>query len=300
VRQASTPRRSRGSRDGDTSAAGPGRAGFAALLREHYNRCLRPHYRDLTEIAGQLHELYPDFRGDLQPLSAAAISEILAGKRLPQPGWLAAFVLACEVSKARRTGRAGPYPGPGSLSQWYITLGAAPGDLQDPVSGGSTSGPQPASLPRCACPPETVRLTPAQRAVVEEYGLYGQVLSSRIENGDPEVVYRVALLLGADPGHADAARALLIHAAAARCHAATELLDSNPGELSAADTVRHACGLASDAEARASHDEAFADYRCAARARTASMPPPAAAGPGEQDDARGAGTATGRPGPRSR
>jgi hypothetical protein len=291
VRQASTPRRSRGSRDGNTSAAGPGRAGFAALLREHHHRCLKPHYRDLAEISRQLRELYPDFGGDLQPLSVTAISEILAGKRLPQPGWLASFVLACEVSRAQTTGRPGHPPGVGSLSQWYIALGAAHGDLQGPVPGGNAADTQAAGLPRGVCPPETVRLTPPQRAVVDEYGRYGQLLVSQIANGDPEVVYRVAVLLGADPGHSDAARALLIHAAAARCRAATELLDSNPGELSATDTVRHAFGLARDAEERASLDEAFAYYRCFARACTASMPPPAAAGPGEDDDARRTGSA---------
>jgi hypothetical protein len=284
VSQASTPRRIR---DGITSAAGPGKAGLAAQLREHHSRCLKPRYQDLAEIAGHLHELYPDFRGDLLPLSVSAISEILAGKRLPKPGWLASFVLACEVSHARKTGRAGPCPGPGTLSRWYLALGAAGGD-----PGGSVPGNAAGALPRCVCPPETVRLTPAQHAAVEEYGPYGRVLARQVADGDPEVVYRVALLLGADPGHADAARALLIQATAARCHAATELLDSHPGALSPADTARHACGLASDAEAMASHDEAFAFYRCAARARAASPPAPGASGgPG---DAGRAGTAADR------
>ncbi len=116
------------------------------------------------------------------------------------------------------------------------------------------------------CPPSTVQLTPSQRGLVASYGPHGQHMLDRVQAGLPDAVYRAALLLAADPGHAAAAEALLLQAATAYHPAAFSLLEANPARLDPLDVGRHACRLADAALANGSHEEARAFYQCAAKA----------------------------------
>jgi hypothetical protein len=221
---------------------------------------MRPSFRMLAKISAELTELYPDYRGKLPPLSPAAISEVLTGKRkgLPTPEWVASFVLSCQ-QWACRIQAIRDDPGPSTLPEWYAALRTACRTL---TATQSESGPKTGSGYRC--PPSTVQLTPAQREAVEGYGPPGQALTGQLPTGDPEAVYRVALLLGTFPAHVDAAHALLLQAAAAYHGAALELLDSNIAGPSPLDAARHAYRLADAARAGGSHDEAQMYYECAA------------------------------------
>jgi hypothetical protein len=249
----------------NSPAANPGMTSLVSGLRNLHNDCLRPAYRTLAKISEQLRQLYPDYRGELTTLSPTAISEVLNGKRTRpfQPGWLASFVLSCQHS-AWRAGAIDNDPGAASLPEWFAALRAAhhacaaadPAEHTDPANPAEhtdlaehTEDAPPASRPAYVCPPSTVRLTPAQRLRVGCYGQYGQMLIREIQTGDPEAVYRVALLLGTDPAHVDAARALLVQAAAAYHAASIELLDSGQGGPEPAEMARHASNVAA-ADAR--------------------------------------------------
>jgi hypothetical protein len=188
------------------------------------------------------------------------ISNAINGKldSPPTPEMLASLVLSCQRWRTEQTGGIIPDPGPGSLEEWFAVLRAACHNWAATTPPDGRAGH--------VCPPDTVRLTPAQRALAGSYGQYGHGLASQIEQGDPEIVYRVALLLGTHPDHVAAARELLLQAAAAFHPAATRLLDASrydPDSLLIADL---ACQLADAAETAGSRAEALAYYDCAARA----------------------------------
>jgi hypothetical protein len=236
---------------------------FVNSLRKLHVDCLRPSYRKLVKISGRLRQLYPDYDGDLTPLSIATLSAVLNGKRkrLPGPGLVASFVLSCQRAFWEAT-KTGDDPGPANLPGWFAALRAAHNADADAATGENAGSADP---PARLCPPSAVRLTPAQRQRVESYGRYALTLIGELQAGDPAAVYRVALLLGTDPDHTDAARALLLHAAAAEHAAAFELLDSSRGWPSVTDMARHARSLADAAHASARSEEAQAYDECAAR-----------------------------------
>lgn len=236
---------------------------FVNRLRKLHRDCMRPSYRMLTKISAELTQLYPNYRGKLPPLSPAAISEVLAGKRkgVPSPEWVASFVLSCQ-QWACRVNAIRDDPGPASLPEWYAALRTACQTLAATQAKHEHISQQKQQTYRC--PPSTVRLTPAQREAIEGYGPYGRALAERLPAGDPEAVYRVALLLGAVPAHVNAAHALLLQAAAAYHSAALELLDSSDAGPSPLDAARHAYRLADAAQAGGAHEEAQMYYECAA------------------------------------
>jgi hypothetical protein len=247
--------------------ADPGKDAFARKLREFYSEYMRPPYRTLVNISAELKQLYPDLRSKPPQLTLAAISEILNGKRVdpPDPEWLVSFVLSCQ-RWAWQIGAIPLDPGTSSLQEWHAALRTARETPAPAPVGERAGGGAPADAPMYICPPSTVRLTPAQLEHLGSYGRYGHELIGQVQAGLPAAVYRAALLLGADPVHADAAQALLLQAAAAYHPAALELLDANgwyPGPL---ETARHACKVADAAQAGASHEEALVYYECAARA----------------------------------
>ncbi|WP_157995650.1 hypothetical protein [Thermomonospora amylolytica] len=94
---------------------------FRTRLRDHHLACGAPPYRSVVEVARRLPELYPDALKDrtLPRLSVATISAILTGQRvgLPDPEWVAAFVLACQ-RRAFETCVLVSDPGPEVLPRW--------------------------------------------------------------------------------------------------------------------------------------------------------------------------------------
>jgi hypothetical protein len=247
------------------SGANPGMDALVSRLGNLHNDCLRPPYRTLANISERLRKLYPDYRGELTTLSPTAISEVLNGKRKRplQPGWLASFVLSCQ-HYVWRSGAMDDDPGAASLPEWFAALRDAHHACAADVPGGNSEGVPSASKPVYRCPPSTVQLTPAQRQRVESYGRYAQGLIGQLQSGNREAVYRVALLLGADSAHFDAACTLLLHAATALHDASLELLDSSRGLPSSMDMARHVRGIAESAHAGARYEEAQVYYECAA------------------------------------
>lgn len=245
-------------------SASAGKDAFVMRLRKLHDSSLRPTYRSLAKLSLELKQLYPDYRGELRILSVTAISEILNGKRVPTAGWVASFVLSCQ-HWAWKMAPASEDPGTDSLPEWFTALRATY-ETSSSASGPGNEDMAPAAGPIYLCPPITVRLTPVQRDLVESYGPYGYRLLGQFEAGEPDAVYRVALLMSISPAHVSAAQSLFLHAAAAYHPAALELLDSNASGLRAQDLARHAFRLAESAQACDSNEEARVFYACAAAA----------------------------------
>jgi hypothetical protein len=234
---------------------------FVARLAAFHRECGGPSFGSLEKISQDLPQLYPGPWGserNLPKLSVTALSEVLAGKRkkLPTPHWLASFVLCCQ----RRAAEACVIPddpGISTLPGWQAALRAA-SEARDapPAAGTGSSG-----LPDRRASAVPVRLPPQQQDFVAGHGPYGQALLARAEAGDPDALYRVALLLGTDPARSEDAQSLLILAGAA----GHDLLDENPGQLAPAEVARHAYRLGRAAEARGLPDEARAWDQAAAR-----------------------------------
>lgn len=108
---------------GDNSE-NPALEGFVARLKYFHECCGRPPYRRLAETSARLAELYGE--RDLPALSAAAVSEVLGGrrKRFPSSAWVASFVLCCQ-RRAWEIGVIDEDPGVRTLPEWQAALQAA-------------------------------------------------------------------------------------------------------------------------------------------------------------------------------
>ncbi len=258
--------------DGDAAANGGSeydrigspKGEFILALREFWADCGIPPYRVIARVSLDLRERYhlPEEQKRLPSLSAAAISEILAGKRrgMPSSGWVASFVLACQYQSVR-AGRRRRDQGLAILSHWSAIYAAH-----------APAGPGP--LPAW-------HLTGEQRAFLDSHGPYSQILIARAEQGHPHARYRVALLMATDPDRTDQAAIVLTEVAGTGHPLALDLLEilarskraagtkdahDQPGSTAARDAGRLAHQLADEARVRGSEDEASAFCRAAARA----------------------------------
>jgi hypothetical protein len=238
-----------------------GKDTFISELRTFYEECGSPTHKQLANLSKDLPNLYPLPSGErrLPYLSKATISEILAGKRrgLPASEWVASFVLACQRC-AVNVGILDDDPGPSSLPGWQDRLRAA----KATGASGGPSAPQPRSAPDHV----PVLLPPRHRAFVSGHGPYADHLLVRAKAGDPDALYRVALLLGTDPDRTSDAQSLLLQAAADGHRPSIDLLDENPADdLPPAAAAKRAFTIAQTAEANGRADEARALYAAAAR-----------------------------------
>lgn len=256
---------------------GPGTGGkdaFIAELQAFHGKCGAPSYHWLAAISLDLPRLYPAPEGaerHLVTLSVSAISEILAGKRqrLPTFDWVASFVLGCQ-RWAVGVGVAAHDPGTSSLPEW-ASRRAAHAEPAAPAAAGAGRDSPPGQRGG-AGPVSRVPLPPQQRAFIANHGPYGAALLSHAQAGNPDAIYRVALLLGTDAALREDAEALLLYAAAAGHPQSFDLLDSHPATLPPREVARHARDLARIAEANGHHDQAHAFHQAAARARAPASP----------------------------
>ncbi|GAA2624896.1 hypothetical protein SMC26_18505 [Actinomadura fulvescens] len=285
-------------------AVHPPRDEFAALLRAFHRDCGRPRYRRIVAELPLVLKAYPQLRiAETVSFSKSAISEILNGRRhgLPDPIWVACFVLCCQ-RLAAASGRLPSDPGRSTLPRWQAALRKAEDKAERlglPVRHGchpSASPSPPAAVPQNPAPVQSpawadeAPLVPrprfpdvAERAVVltstiqlsEEacehvasFGDHARGLLAGAMARDPEAVYQVAILLSGDRRHSDAAIALLMAAAATRHHLALVLLQESPRNLNRRLAVAHAHELARLAAENGDHIAAVTFYECAARVIT--------------------------------
>jgi hypothetical protein len=245
---------------------GPGAIGKAVLigqLRDHHERCGRPRLEELAGTSLKLPGLYPPPPGarcHFVPLSQAALSETLAGKRkgLPAFDWLASIVLCCQRLAFERRLLVRD-PGTSSLP-WWGNLRAACAALAGLPAAGGYDDPL-----RRRDGPCTVWLSHGQQVFVASHGPHGPILLDNAHAGDPDAVYRVAVLLGTDPARHDEAVDLLLQAAAAGHGPSIDLLDANPVSLAPAQAARRARTLAQTADASGSSVESLAFWLAACR-----------------------------------
>ncbi|MFD0687132.1 hypothetical protein [Actinomadura fibrosa] len=260
----------------DDSARPGGSEDFIAALNAFYVSCNRPPYRKLAELSEQLSDLYGK-RG-LPVLSATAVFEVLAGrrKRLPSSAWVASFILCCQ-RRAWETGVLPVDPGIEALPSWQARLRAAHGppaprrgDRSSAACETAVPGGRAPSVPGARTPPDAetdpavpLRLTPSHRAAIADYGEHGRELLDRAPTGEPDAVYRIAVLIGTDPARVPEAAALLIEAAAGGHPGALDLLDAGSGDLDHRHAAAHAYRLGEAAARTGSPATALAYYRAA-------------------------------------
>jgi hypothetical protein len=274
-------------------ANNPVRDAFIEALNAFYVSCGEPPYGIFAEYSKRLGDLYPDPHGreSLHGLSKSAVCETLAGRRksLPTPAWLASFVLCCQ-RLAYEAAVITEDPGTSTLPGWQSRLRAAkaeegrsgtsqPTDLPSTQDSPSADVPDRPETParfhpeipypsRSADEPrpaDAARLPASQHDYVAGYGPYGQALLAKLRAGDPDAVYRVALILGVGPGHGDETLTLLIRAAVAEHSGAIDLLDASPVHLNRKEAAAHAYGLALAAKAEGATETALLFYDCAVR-----------------------------------
>lgn len=191
----------------------------------------------------------------LYPLSSAAISEILSGKRqgLPAFDWVASYVLACQRHAVGcRHGRRDQ--GTTILRPWANIYAAHFADAASATAA--------------------FRLPQHQQDFLLSHGSYGKTLLARAQRGHPHARYRVALLLACDPALTEDAVGLLIDVASTGHPLALDLLDDGreapqppgpAGGLSPQTAAQRTWDLARTASAYRADSQAYAFCRAAAR-----------------------------------
>lgn len=207
--------------------------------------------RTVSRISEELRTHYQrpdDPPCQLYSLSLTAISEILAGRRrrLPTFDWVASYVLSClRHAVEQRPGRRdqGPTILPNWLDIYSLHAADAAGDAAAVAEARKAY-----QLPR------------HQQDFLLTHGPYGEILIARAQLGHPHARFRVALLLGCDPGRAEEAVALLIDVAGTGHPLALDLLDAFRDKPQPAGAGGRVAGQLSQVAAQ------FAwDLACAAR-----------------------------------
>ncbi|GAA2590758.1 hypothetical protein SMC26_06320 [Actinomadura fulvescens] len=253
--------------------AHPVRDAFAARLRRFYADCGRPRYKLIIELAPRLPGLYPDLENVTTTFSKSALSENLHGRRetMPDPAWLACFVLCCQ-RLGFESGHLAKDPGRASLLDWQRRLSEAEDEARRlglPVRPGPHALPATATL---YVPPDDdhgltgpIRVSEAAYEHTITFGPYGRILLLQASARDPHAVYQVAVLLAADPARAQDALSLLTDAAATGHPEALALLQASPRHLDRSLAARHAHQLAKLANNAGFVDASLAFYECVAR-----------------------------------
>ncbi len=256
-----------------------------ALLHAFRLKCGGSSFDAIVSTSERLGELYPaqgEVPVKLEVLSKTAVSEILGGKRKGPPrfDWIASFVLSCQ-RLASEKGVISRDPGIAILPEWARKLAVLSADRRTPRLSDSADAtrdrraaaslmPEASTMPEAATAGErglaSGPLTQEQRDFITSHGRYGLVLLAEVGQGSAEALYRVALLLAADPAHTEQAGSLLITAAAALAAylPACDLLDARD-ELLCREAAGRAHELAQAAQAGDRADEAAAFYLAAAR-----------------------------------
>ncbi|TDB99305.1 hypothetical protein [Actinomadura sp. 7K534] len=250
---------------------------------------------EIAEVAGRVHELYPDYRGGKATgLSANNIYKILRGqhRKLPTLDQLNVLVLALQHLAYRGHVRDRD-PGCGTLAGWQALLSQAKAldhsqrarklyirgdeyDVAQPLRLPGSPAPSPAVpalAPAMPIPTTPIKVTEDEMHELTALGHYARSLAMESADANHRAFYELAVILGtaSSPHNRRAAQFAIAAAVAAPGPSpASDLLDADAA-LDAGRAASHARVLAYAAAGRGDHAAVRVFERCADRVESPDL-----------------------------
>ncbi|WP_433332057.1 hypothetical protein [Spirillospora sp. CA-294931] len=282
--------------------AHPPRDKFAAELKQFHRRCGKPRYRAIVKMLAVLQKEQPELKMvENVTFSKSGISEVLNARRngLPSSDWVASFVLCCQ-RLAVITGNMESDPGRDGLWSWQEALREAEDQAErmkqpireprapEPVTDDTSAPAEPPCAERhrtstASAPCRTaaddgdagtgdetdadsvsgIHVSEAAYEHIVAFGEHAHRLLMNAMAGQPDSVYKVAILLSVDRAFNETVLSLVTASAATGHHLALELLQGSPRSLNRRLARTQAHRLARAADADGDHRAARTYYECA-------------------------------------